>query len=117
MNTPVELGRLKVDAALEKFVRDEALPGTGIEPAAFWRGMESILAMFMPRNSALLARRDHLQAHVDAWWKARRDQPFNVDDATAYLREIGYLVPEPGDVHISTSNVDPEIATIAGPQL
>ncbi len=117
MNTPVELGRLKVDAALEKFVRDEALPGTGIEPAAFWQGMEAILAMFMPRNSALLARRDHLQAHVDAWWKARRDQPFNVDDATAYLREIGYLVPEPGDVHISTSNVDPEIATIAGPQL
>jgi malate synthase len=117
VNTPVELGRLKVDAALEKFVRDEALPGTGIEPAAFWQGMEAILAMFMPRNSALLARRDHLQAHVDAWWKARRDQPFNVDDATAYLREIGYLVPEPGDVHISTSNVDPEIATIAGPQL
>ncbi len=117
MNTSVERGRLKVDAALETFVREEVLPGTGIEPAAFWEGMDTILAMFMPRNSALLAKRDHLQAEVDAWWKAHRDQPFNADEATAYLHEIGYLAPEPGEFRISTSNVDPEIATIAGPQL
>ncbi len=117
MNTPVELGRLKVDAALEKFVRDEALPGTGIEPTAFWRGMESILAMFMPRNSALLAKRDHLQAEIDAWWHARRGRPFNVDEATEHLRKIGYLAAEPGEFQISTRNVDPEIATVAGPQL
>ena len=117
MNTPVELGRLKVDARLEQFVREEALPGTGIEPAAFWRGMESILAMFMPRNSALLAKRDHLQAEIDAWWKSRRGKAFNVEEATAHLREIGYLVPEPDDFPISTANVDPEIASVAGPQL
>ncbi|MEQ1581855.1 MAG: malate synthase G [Steroidobacteraceae bacterium] len=117
MNTPVERGRLKVDAQLEKFVREEALPGTGIEPGAFWQGMEATLAMFMPRNSALLAKRDHLQAEIDAWWHAQRGKPFNVEEATAHLRKIGYLVAEPGDFSISTSNVDPEIATIAGPQL
>jgi malate synthase len=117
VNTPVERGRLKVDAQLEKFMREEALPGTGIEPAAFWQGMEATLAMFMPRNSALLAKRDHLQAEIDAWWHAQRGKPFNVGEATAHLRKIGYLAPEPGDFSISTSNVDPEIATIAGPQL
>jgi malate synthase len=108
---------LKVDAQLEKFMREEALPGTGIEPAAFWLGMEAVLAMFMPRNSALLAKRDHLQAEIDAWWTAHRGKPFDIEEATAYLRKIGYLTAESGDFSISTSNVDPEIATIAGPQL
>ncbi len=117
MNTPVERGRLTVDAALEKFLREEALPGTGVEPAAFWQGMEALLAMFMPRNSALLAKRDHLQAEIDAWWTAHRGKPFNIDEATEYLREIGYLAAEPGEFHISTRTVDPEIATTAGPQL
>jgi len=106
-----------VAAVLEAFVRDEVLPGTGVDQHAFWQGMESILATFMPRNSALLAKRDHLQAEIDAWWKAHRGRPFNVEEATAHLRQIGYLVPEPGDFHITTHDVDPEIASIAGPQL
>jgi malate synthase len=117
VNTQVSLGRLQVAAELETFVREEALPGTGIDPSAFWQGTEAILASFMPRNSALLAKRDRLQAEIDAWWKARRGQPFDVEAATSHLRSIGYLVPEPGDFRITTHGVDPEIATIAGPQL
>ncbi len=79
--------------------------------------MEAVLAEFIPRNAALLARRDDLQARIDAWWTAHRGQPFDVAAHTAFLKEIGYLVPEPAPFTIATDDVDPEIATIAGPQL
>ncbi len=117
MTKPVVTGRLAVAPSLEKFLREEALPGTGVEPAAFWQGMEKILAAFSPRNAMLLARRDSLQAEIDDWWKVRRGKPFDVAAATAWLRQIGYLVPEPDDFRITTHHVDAEIATIAGPQL
>jgi len=110
-------GRLSVDPLLKRFVDDEALPGTGVEPSRFWSGMESVLADFAPRNAALLARRDELQARIDAWWVAHRGQPYDVAAHTAFLREIGYLVPEPSAFTITTDDVDPEIATVAGPQL
>jgi malate synthase len=108
---------LSVDDLLHAFVQDELLPGTGVEPAAFWASLEAILADFTPRNAALLARRDALQAQIDAWWLARRGQPLDVAAETAFLREIGYLRPEPAAFHIETTNVDAEIATLAGPQL
>ena len=117
MNTPANIGRLTVAPVLARFVTDEALPGTGVEPARFWSGLESLLAEFGSRNGALLGKRDDLQARIDAWWKAHRGQPFDVDAHTAFLKDIGYLVPEPAPFMISTSNVDAEIATIAGPQL
>ena len=109
--------KLSVDDILARFVEDELLPGTGVGAAQFWSALESILADFTPRNAALLARRDALQAQIDAWWRARKGQTFDVAEETAFLREIGYLQPEPAPFEISTAGVDPEIARLAGPQL
>jgi malate synthase len=109
--------KLSVDDILAGFVQDELLPGTGIGAATFWSALESILADFTPRNAALLARRDELQAQIDAWWRARQGKAFDVAEETAFLREIGYLQPEPAPFKISTTGVDPEIAKLAGPQL
>jgi malate synthase len=117
MTDRIVTGRLSVAPELHAFVESEALPGTGIAPAHFWAGVESILAEFTPRNDALLARRDELQASIDAWWREHRGLAFNVEAHTAFLRDIGYLVPEPAGVTIDTAGVDPEIAEVAGPQL
>jgi len=108
---------LSVEDILHAFVEQELLPGAGVEPARFWAALEAILADFGTRNAALLARRDELQAQIDAWWKERRGKAFDVAEETEFLREIGYLVAEPAPFHISTQNVDPEIAKLAGPQL
>jgi malate synthase len=108
---------LAVDDILHAFVERELLPGTGVEPAAFWTSLEAILADFTPRNAALLARRDDLQARIDAWWTERRGNPLDVAEETEFLRRIGYLQPEPGPFRITTANVDPEIGQVAGPQL
>jgi malate synthase len=108
---------LSVDDILHAFVEGELLPETGVSPAAFWSALETILADFTPANAALLARRDDLQAQIDAWWQARRGKPLDVAEETAFLRQIGYLLPEPAGFRIGTENVDPEIAKLAGPQL
>ena len=117
MTPPITVGRLQVAAPLHAFVAREALPGTGLTESAFWAGVESILAEFGPRNAALLQRRDQLQARIDAWWREHKGQAFDVAAHTAFLRDIGYLTAEPAAFKISTANVDPEIACIAGPQL
>ena len=108
---------LSVDDLLHAFVEKELLPGTGVEAGAFWAALEKILAEFGPRNAQLLTRRDELQARIDAWWKERRGKPFDVAEETAFLKEIGYLLPEPPAFEIGTQNVDPEIGKVAGPQL
>ncbi len=108
---------LAVDDTLHAFVETELLPGTGLEAAAFWASLESILADFTPKNADLLARRDDLQARIDAWWLARRGKPVDVAEQTAFLKDIGYLAPEPADFQVDTINVDPEIAKVAGAQL
>ncbi len=108
---------LFVDDTLHAFVENELLPGTGLAPGAFWAALDRILADFTPRNAALLARRDDLQTQIDAWWRARKGQPLDVAEETAFLREIGYLSPPPEPFQIATQNVDPEIAKLAGPQL
>ncbi|MET3527305.1 malate synthase G [Phenylobacterium koreense] len=108
---------LWVDDLLHSFVEKELLPETGVGADAFWAALEKILADFTPRNAALLQRRDELQAQIDAWWRERKGKPFDVAEETAFLREIGYLLPEPDDFEIATQNVDPEIAKLAGPQL
>ena len=111
------VGGLQVDPALHQFIEQEALPGTGIEPAAFWESLETLLADFTPRNRALLARRDDLQAQIDAWHRQNKAGPFDPAAYQAFLKEIGYLLPEGEPFRIETDDVDPEISRIAGPQL
>ncbi len=117
MSERVNMGRLQVAANLQRFIEDEVLPGTGVEAAAFWKGFDELVHDLAPKNRALLAERDRLQVELDNW---HRSNPGPISDMPAYrsfLESIGYLQPEPGDVKISTSNVDSEIATQAGPQL
>jgi malate synthase len=109
--------QLSVDPILHAFVEEELLPGTDVAPAAFWASLETILADFTPKNRALLRQRDELQEAIDAWWLERRGRPFDVAEETAFLKAIGYLLPEPEPFKITTENVDPEIAKLAGPQL
>ena len=110
-------GELRVAPALEAFVRDEALPGTGISPEAFWGGVESILRDLGPVNAALLARRDELQRQIDAWHHDHPARPLDAGAYRAFLAAIGYLLPEPAAVSVATERVDDEIAHVAGPQL
>ncbi len=107
---------LRVATVLAEFIESRALPDTGIAADALWAGLADILARFVPLNRALLAKRDDLQAQLDAWHIAH---PAPIDPAAyeAFLREIGYLVPEPAPFQIGTTGVDAEIATMAGPQL
>ncbi|MDQ2803427.1 MAG: malate synthase G, partial [Pseudomonadota bacterium] len=113
----VEAGGLKVARVLFDFVNDEAIPGTGVEPARFWQGFADMIRTLAPRNRALLAKRDEMQRQIDEWHIAHRGQRPDAPAYQAFLREIGYLQPQPPDFTIGTTNVDPEIATIAGPQL
>jgi malate synthase len=117
MTMRLDRAGLQVDAVLARFVEDEALPGTGIEAAAFWSGFAGLLAEFAPKNRALLAKRDALQAKIDAWHIARRSQPHDHAAYKAFLAEIGYLLPEGPSFGIETVNVDPEVARVPGPQL
>lgn len=112
----VETHGLKVARALYDFIVDEALPGSGVDADAFWRGFAEMLARQVPRNRELLARRDTLQTQIDEWHRAHPGQP----EPAAYrsfLTQIGYLQPPVEDFQATTENVDEEIAHIAGPQL
>ncbi|HIJ61396.1 MAG TPA: malate synthase G [Rhodospirillaceae bacterium] len=117
MTETVIEGGLQIAAPLHAFITDEVLPGTGISPAALWSGLETMLNDLAPRNRALLARRDQLQAAIDSWHAERRGKVFDAAAYKAFLGDIGYLLPEGGAFSIRTEGVDPEIATIAGPQL
>jgi len=108
---------LAIDPALKQFIDNEALPGTGLEPAGFWEGFAQIVADFAPRNQALLERRDSLQAQIDAWHRENKGKVFDPATYQAFLTYIGYLLPRPSTFSVETSKVDPEIATMAGPQL
>jgi malate synthase len=110
----VDVEGLHVDETFYRFVVDEALPGSGTDEASFWRGLATLLERFAPKNAALLAVRADLQSQIDAWHRAN---PFDLASYRAFLEEIGYLVAPPEPFEISTANVDPEMALIAGPQL
>ncbi|GAB3286865.1 malate synthase G [Parahaliea aestuarii] len=117
MSERIQQGGLQIAAVLHELLERDIAPGTGVAPEAFWSALEAIVNELGPRNRALLAERDALQAKIDAW---HRDHPGAGYDRAAYkafLEEIGYLLPEPGDVTIATENVDEEVATLAGPQL
>ena len=117
MSDMIDKAGLKVAESLADFIERNALPGTGLEAATFWSGVAAIFAHFGPENATLLATRDKLQARIDAWHQARPGQPIDQSEYQAFLRDIGYLVPEPLPFAITTTNVDDEIARLAGPQL
>jgi malate synthase len=108
---------LGVAAVLAEFIEKEALPGTGVAPEAFWSALSDLAHQFGPKNRALLQRREELQSEIDAWHIGHRDKPHDHEAYKAFLAEIGYLLPEGPDFEIETTNTDPEIATVPGPQL
>ncbi len=108
---------LEVYPGLAGLIETQVLPVLGLDASAFWQGFSDLLAGFAPRNRALLEKRDTLQWQIDDWHRERRGQPHDAAAYRAFLESIGYLVPEPAAFTIGTSNVDPEIATMAGPQL
>ena len=108
---------LRVAGTLYNFVNTEAIPGTGVSAEAFWLGFGGMIRDLAPRNRTLLDKRDTLQCQIDAWHVENRGRPIDTGTYLEFLRGIGYLQPEPADFSIGTGSVDPEIATIAGPQL
>ncbi|MDH2327662.1 malate synthase G [Cereibacter sp. SYSU M97828] len=108
---------LQVDERLATFIEERALPGLSVTADAFWQGLADAVHRLGPENRALLKTRDQMQAQLDAWHLSRRGQPWDADAYAAFLREIGYLVDQGPEFLIQTENVDPEIATIPGPQL
>lgn len=117
MTQRVERAGLSVDAELAQFVDTVALPDTGVAVDSFWAGFATMLADLTPKNRALLEKRESLQAQIDAWHIAHRGKPHDHAAYKAFLHEIGYLLTEGPDFEIDTQNVDPEIASIPGPQL
>ena len=117
MSETVERAGLQVDARLAAFIEDEVLAPLGRDTTPFWAGFAALCARFAPRNRDLLARRDSLQAQIDAWHRDNCGKPLEADAYQAFLHQIGYLVADPGEFVIGTQNVDREIAALAGPQL
>jgi len=116
MSDRVEINGLKIARELHEFAMDEALPGTGVDAETFWHALSEIVHTLSPRNRALLAKRDDLQAKIDAWHSAN-GAPSDLQAYEGFLREIGYLLPEGPEFKVTTSDVDPEMAMVAGPQL
>jgi len=117
MSQPIVVDHLHVAPELKSFIDNEALPGTGVDSAAFWSGFSKIVTELAPKNAALLKKRDELQLALDQW---HQQNPGPIGDMSAYrqfLESIGYLVTPPGTVQATTSNVDDELAVQAGPQL
>ena len=117
MSEHVSQNGIQIAQELFDFVNDRALPGTGVDGAQFWQGFARLLDKFAPRNAELLEKREQLQAQIDDWHVDHKGQPINQAEYQTFLKSIGYLVEEPAAFSINTENVDPEIATMAGPQL
>jgi malate synthase len=113
--TPIH--SLQVAAELHRFIEDKVLPATGVASATFWKGFDAIVSEFAPKNMALLAERDRLQAEMDRWHQAHPGPIADMPAYRAFLEKIGYLLPQPKGVQATTANVDAELALQAGPQL
>jgi malate synthase len=117
MGERLNLNGLQVAAELVEFIDTRALPGTGVTASDFWSGLARMVAELGPKNRALLAERSEIQAKIDAWYSASREDLPGFEAQQAFLKEIGYLVEEGADFAIDTANVDPEIALTPGAQL
>ncbi len=117
MTQRISLHGLQVARELHDFVNEQVLPGTGVEPGAFWAGFGAIVADLAPKNAALLAERDRLQAELDTWHKAHPGPIADMAGYRKFLETIGYLVPQPAGAQATTTGVDAELAQQAGPQL
>ena len=117
MTDRVDRAGLQVAAELADFIETQALPDTGVDIDGFWTGFADLIHDFGPKNKALLETREAIQSQIDDWHKAHLGEAFDEGAYSAFLREIGYLVPEGDDFSIDTANVDPEIASVPGPQL
>ncbi|MFI8373434.1 malate synthase G [Pseudomonas helleri] len=117
MTEHVHVGGLQVAKVLFDFVNNEAIPGTGLDADQFWAGADKVIHDLAPKNKALLAKRDDLQARIDAWHQAQAGKAHDAVAYKAFLQDIGYLQPEVADFQATTQNVDDEIARMAGPQL
>ena len=117
MTQYVSRAGLQIAEELAHFVESRAIEGTGITADELWQGLATIFTQFVPQNRALLAKRDELQAKIDAWHRAHPGPVSDMQGYQSFLRDIGYLVPEPAPFSVGTQNVDAEIATMAGPQL
>lgn len=117
MSKYVSQNGIQIAQELFDFINDRALPGTGVDGTQFWAGFANLLGKFAPRNAELLAKREDIQAQIDTWHIDHKGQPIDQAEYQAFLKSIGYLVEEPAAFSITTENVDPEIATMAGPQL
>ena len=114
MTARIQKGKLAIAKELYDFIENEALPGSGLDSETYWKNFEQVVVDLSPKNKALLAKRDDIQAKIDEW---HRNNTFELQAYKAFLTEIGYLLPEVEDFQISTENVDEEIAILAGPQL
>ena len=116
-NEYIKLGGLEIAQPLFELVKNDISPNTGIDNEKFWSSLEEIVHDLQPKNSELLARRDQLQKQIDEWHQKNCDEKHDAKAYKKFLQEIAYLVDEPDDFQITTTNVDAEIAEIAGPQL
>ncbi|MDM7927151.1 malate synthase G [Blastomonas fulva] len=117
MSDYIQSNGISIDSALHGFITDSVLAPLALDADRFWAGFAALLDRFVPVNRALLDKREDLQAKIDDWHRARKGQPLNAMEYRTFLYDIGYLVTEPQPFAIGTTNVDPEIATMAGPQL
>lgn len=117
MTERIQVGGLQIAKVLYDLVANDIAPGTGIEPDAFWASFEKVVNEFSPKNKALLEKREVIQKQLDEWYRNNAGQSIDMAEYKAFLKDVGYLVPEGDDFKVSTENVDAEIATIAGPQL
>ncbi|MDQ8935402.1 malate synthase G [Acinetobacter rudis] len=114
MTERIQKGKLAIAKELYDFIENEALPGSGLDSNTYWKNFEQVVVDLSPKNKMLLAKREEIQAKIDEW---HRNNTFELQAYKAFLKEIGYLLPEVEDFKISTENVDEEIALLAGPQL